>query len=336
VKVLLIQADGTFPNLALMKISSYHKQLKDQVFYSNLKFRTRSLYSNSNIKRLPSLSCDPDRIYISVIFSWNKWIVNSIKAMHSGKEIIAGGYMLDPFSKLPNEIEHICPDYQMYPIDYSIGFTSRGCNRKCEWCYVWKVEGSIKEWSPLEEFVRHKKVILLDNNFLQSPKSKEKLMQLIENNIKVCFNQGLDIRLVNDEIAHLLVSTKFYNHNFSSRQLFFAWDNPKEEKMVLKGIEKLLASGLRPSQLAFYILSGFNTTLEEDLYRINKLLEIGCDPYLMLYNKYEKRYSRELLRLERYINRRIYKRYNISLEKYLELKMPKDSKLSYLHKLGMI
>jgi len=323
--VLLIQADGSFPNLALMKLSSWHKRRGDQVYYANLKIGRRSLYKG-RLERLKTVSYGkPNRIYVSVVFSWNSGVPKAIEAMHPDAEVIAGGYMYDPSKKLPQEVEHTCPDYAMYGLDYSLGFTSRGCNRKCPWCYVWRFEGSIEEWSPLEEFVRHRKVILLDNNFLQSPRWKEKLLKLIAWRCKVCFSQGLDIKLVNDKVAQLLSKLSFWNHNFTRRQLYFAWDNLKEEKWIRRGIETLKAHGV--SQPMFYVLCGYNTTLEDDLYRVERLLDWGCDPYLMLYNRWEIRHPPELRRLARYINRRIYKRYKIGFEDYLRMGAPCDRKL---------
>jgi len=328
VKVLLIQVDGSLPNLALMKLSSYHKKLGDKVYYSNLQLREKSLYKDCGIRKLKTDPCgEPDKIYVSVVFSWNNWVPKAIKSMYQDVDVVSGGYMYDPQTRLPDEVEHTCPAYSMYYIDYSMGFTSRGCNRQCEWCHVWRIEGSIKEWSPLEEFVRHRKVILLDNNFLQRPEWKKKLLKLISGRFKVCFSQGLDIRLINDKVAHLLTKLNFWNHNFTYRQLHFAWDNPKDEKQVIRGIETLKAHGISPKRLMFYVLCGYNTTFEEDLYRAEKLIELGCDPWIMLYDKYRIQHPTELRKLDRFINRRLYKRFKIDFKTYIKLGAPHERQL---------
>ena len=163
-KVGLIQVDGKLPNIALMKLSKFHKDRGDEVTLVDLS------------------TIEVDKWYGSKIFMGGT------------------GYQID--SKLPKEIDELEPDYTLYNKDYSIGFTSRGCIRNCGFCIVREKEGSFHDADM--SFIKHTKVILLDNNFLASPKCKEKLKHFIDNNIKVSFNQGLDIRLITDEIASLL------------------------------------------------------------------------------------------------------------------------------------
>jgi len=167
-----------------MKISAYHKMKGDSVGF--------------NIK-------NPDLVYISCIFSWNRSKALGIAKFWEsiGCRVKIGGTGIDLKNNLPYEIEHIMPDYALYNLDYSIGFTSRGCIRNCPWCIVPKKEGGIKDHASLDEFLypSHKKLILYDNNFLASPKWHENLKELIRRKIKVSFNQGLDIRLIDNENA---------------------------------------------------------------------------------------------------------------------------------------
>ena len=298
-RILLIQVDGKMPNLALMKISAWHKNKGDIVGF--------------NIST-------PDKVYISSIFSWNASKVRGISKLFDCIVEI-GGTGIDISKKLPYEIEHIMPDYDLYDIDYSMGFTSRGCIRNCPFCIVPKKEGYIREHSPFEEFLHpdHKKVILLDNNFLVSPKWKEKLEFLRDSGLMVNFNQGLDIRLINEENAGLLADIKFFNWKWTFRQLHFAWDFIEIEKEVERGIQILKNAGIKPYQLMFYILCGYNTTFEEDMYRFKRLREWGVDPFVMIYNYQGKKKWKGDPRIPdfaRWVNRRIYK--SCSWEKYNE------------------
>jgi hypothetical protein len=136
-KILLVDVDRKFPNLALMKLSAYHKKKGDEVY----------------LNYCPN----PDLIYVSCVFTWNREKALQVGSLFKEK-VIYGGSGIDLSVTLPDEIEHICPDYSLYGIDYSMGFTSRGCIRKCGFCIVPQKEGYIREHSPLSEFVRHEKV----------------------------------------------------------------------------------------------------------------------------------------------------------------------------------
>ena len=272
-KIGLIQVDGKLPNIALMKLSKFHKDRGDEV----------------RLIDLSTLDCD-------------KWY---------GSKIFMGGtgYQID--SKLPKEIDELTPDYDLYKTDYSIGFTSRGCIRNCGFCIVREKEGTFHDEDM--RFIQHTKVILLDNNFLASSKCKEKLNYFINNKIKVSFNQGLDIRLVTDEIAQLLSKVKYYDLNFNSRRLYFAWDDLNYEKYVIEGIKILTNAGIRPDHLMFYVLVGFNTTFEQDYYRFETLDKFGCKPFIMLYNNCR---DSKLRKFSRWVNKRYYK--VCTFEEYLK------------------
>jgi len=281
--ILLLDIDSKIPNLALMKISAYHKSKGDNV-----------LLNSSN---------NPDKVYISCIFKENKGKALGLSKMFDC-EVVIGGYGVNN-NKLPNNIEQIKPDYDLYNIDYSIGYTSRGCIRKCKFCIIPKQEGKIKNNSDPKKFSdpKHKKILLLDNNFLASPKWKENLNYFIENKIRVCFNQGLDIRLINDENSKLLSKLKFRNRKFTHPYLYFAFDSVKYEKSVLNGIDLLLKNGIKPYKLMFYVLTNFDSKFDDDYYRFELLLKKGVDPFIMIYNGG----STKLKNFARFVNRRIYK-----------------------------
>jgi len=226
-------------------------------------------------------------VYISCIFSWNRGKALGIAKFYEslGCEVVVGGYGIGFEFKLQDEIEHLMPDYDLYGVDFSMGFTSRGCIRNCPWCLIPKAEGPIRYHAPISEFhhPKHNKIILLDNNFLASPKWKENLFYIIERGLMVNFHQGLDIRLINDYKANLLAHTLFCTHTFQDRRLHFAFDEIGYEKAVRRGVETLKSHGIRPRLLTFYFLCGYNSTFEDDYYRYQVLRELGVDPFCMVY-----------------------------------------------------
>jgi hypothetical protein len=262
-KVLLMDLDllqqkrqrkHIFPNLALMKLSAYHRAKGDEV------------YLNFPLNR-------PDITYVSCVFTWNK---KNISTVSDGA--IVGGSGIDLNTELPPEVEHIMPDYSLYPdVDFSLGFTSRGCIRKCPWCIVPEKEGGIKPWSRIYEFWDrpHRKILLLDNNLLAAPNWRQTMEDLIAEGIEVDFNQGLDIRLVNEDSV-------FYLRRVKAKQLRFAFDDIGYEKAVRRGIELLLKNGISARKLSFYVLVGFNGD-DTAIRRMKLLKSYDVDVYPMLY-----------------------------------------------------
>lgn len=261
----LLQIDGKMPNLALMKLARWHRNKGDKVFIIDL--------STLNI----------DRWY--------------------GSKVFMGGSGYNIKAKLPEDIEIQVPDYDLFNTDYSIGFTSRGCIRDCGFCIVKEKEGHLHECD-FKKDIQHSKYILMDNNFLASPKWKEKLCFFIDNDIKVNFNQGLDIRCITEEGAKLLSKVKYYNRTFTIKTIYFAFDNPSMETIFRKNL-KVLLKYIKSSHIMVYILVGFKTSFKEDMHRFNVVKNYGCDPYIMIYNN---RKDKPMLRhFARWVNKRIYK-----------------------------
>lgn len=273
-RVGLIQVDGKLPNLALMKLSSWHKNLGDE----------RTIIKPSTIS---SLLVKFDKVYISSIFLENKdFTINLVRQFKNIDVEVGGTY----FPKtLPYEVEHTMPDYELFDCDYSIGFTTRGCIRKCPFCVVWRKEGYIRENCDIYEFwnSEHKHLILFDNNILALPDHFKRVSeQIIRENLTVDFNQGLDIRLINDENAEILAQLRV------RPELRFAFDDVKTEKQVIEGLETLKRHGIK-KRIFFYVLVGFNSTIEEDLYRLNLLRKLNQIPYVMRYRtcRSKKKYN---------------------------------------------
>lgn len=260
-KVLLMDLDITkrrhpYPNLVLMKLSAYHKSKGDEVLPLNFPLS------------------QPDITYVSCVFTWNAKRRDGLTP-----EAIVGGSGIDLKEKLPWEVEHIMPDYNQYPyVNFSLGFTSRGCIRKCPWCVVPEKEGQSEPWCRIYEFWdrRHSKIVLLDNNILGASNWRMTMDDLIAEELEVDFNQGLDIRLVNEENVGYLKRLK-------TKQLRFAFDNIAYENATRKGIEILLTNGFSSRKISFYLLYGFPVTNQECVERVNILASYNVEVYPMAY-----------------------------------------------------
>jgi len=259
-KVLLMDLDiikrrRPSPNLALMKLSAYHKTRGDEVY---LNF---------------PLQC-PDITYASCVFTWN---AKRRASVPNGATL--GGSGIDLKKQLPPEAEHIMPDYSLYPwVDYSTGFTSRGCIRKCPWCIVPEKEGDIKPWGRIYEFWdrRHRKIVLPDNNLLAAPNWQQTVEDLIAEYLEVDFNQGLDIRLLDQKNLEYLKRVK-------AKELRFAFDDIAYEKALREGIRLLVDNGLGSRKLSFYFLYGFPTIEQECVERAKILASYNVEVYPMAY-----------------------------------------------------
>lgn len=287
-KMLLIDADETgFPNLALMQQSTHLKEHGHQVDFG-------------------SMRDSPDIVFISCVFTENKEKAYSVGAYYPNAKKVYGGTGVG-INNHVSYFSHQYPDYSLYPdCDFSLGFMTRGCFRppeSCPWCVVPKKEGMIRKHSPLAEFDNpsFKKIMLLDNNLLSFPDHITLLEELSESKKKVCITQANDIRLITEENAEALLKVRSYDTKFKNKRYYFAWDNPKNEKQVIKGIETLLDAGFKAKTLQFYVLTNFDTTYQEDIHRVQTLLDYGCKPYVMLYNKRKGTYHHHL---KRWVERR--------------------------------
>ena len=290
--VLLIDVDSKIPNLALMKLSAYHKAQGDAVdLLKGLKIADRfEKY---------------DLVYISCVFTKNARAARRLaKRLSTSMEVHIGGSGFDLVTTLPDEIEHLMPDYELYECDYSIGFTMRGCTRSCSFCIVREKEGYAHPVGDIYNFYnpkfKSKKIVLLDNNILALPHHFVKIAnQIKKENLCVDWNQGLDLKLVTPENAKILASLRF------SPYMRFAWDNIKSEPQIRRGIQILKENGALKYPAVFYVLCGYDSTFEEDLYRVNTLRDLGQKAFLMVYDRkllHEPRY----LHLSNWTNVRVH------------------------------
>lgn len=300
----LIDIDGKLPNLALMKISTYYKLAGEKVEF---------VESGKSY----------EKIYASSIFTRSKDKCQELIDLY-GDTIQIGGTGFDITGTLPQEIDACRPDYDLYTledvlpgvrgvmtratrikkaqqiVDAGIGFTSRGCVRKCPFCFVPQKEPMFRQAMEIADIInpRSNVIILHDNNLTADPLCIDKLHEIRDRGLKVDINQGCDIRLMTDDIAVALSEVKHL------RSIHYAWDLMGHERQVLDGIETLTKHIKAYKQMCF-VLVGFNTTFDQDEYRVTKLLERGISPYVMRYN--ERRDDVRLNHFARWVNGRVCK-----------------------------
>lgn len=282
-KIGLFNLEPKVNNSAMMQVSYYHKQQMDKV----------ELYN-------PQKHEEYDKIYAFSIFDFTD-------KSQVTDDMIKGGTGFDLTTRLPPEIEACDLDYSIFPkCDYSIIWFSRGCIRNCPFCVVPQKEGKIHSVKPKNLNPRGKYIKVMDNNFFANPSWRWAVKVLRRNGYPIDM-QGFDIRLLDEEQGEALSQLKHY------KKFKFAWDNPKQD---LDDKIELLLNYMKPYKLMCYVLIGFWSTPEEDLYRVTHLKEeFGIDPYVMPYDK-----SQEYQRLFRnYVNnKRLF--HTISWNEYLHSK----------------
>ena len=221
----------TFPNYALMKISAWHKAQGDIVEWWN------PLYKY-------------DRVYSSKIFDFtpvDPYLLNIDGVIRGGT-----GYTdLRIDNKLPQEIDDMFPDYSIYPnCDYAIGYLTRGCPNNCRWCIVPEKEGNIRPYRTWRDIVRQdtNKLVLMDNNILSCEYGIEQLISLIGSGYRIDLNQGMDARLVDDEIADIL------SRNNWIRFIRFSCDQKSQIEPIRNAIELFGKYGVKPYRIFIYLL----------------------------------------------------------------------------------
>jgi len=300
-KIGLIDLDGKLPNLALMKLSSYYK-------------------SQGHTVALNDFSAD--KLYCSVVFGRNRSKAEQLSAQY--QNMVIGGTGWDLSIKLAPEIHNCAPDYDLYSTEFiydrikrgigkkenkikkaervvnaGIGFSSRGCVRKCGFCIVPKSEGTFSQENEIKDLLNPKSnvLILLDNNLTADPNVLDKLREIKERGLVVDVTQGIDVRLLTPEIAKAFSQVKHL------RSIHYAWDLMNFEKSVIEGIG-ILSGFIRPYRQMCFMLTGYDTSFEEDVYRFRKLRSLGIAPYVMVYNEIQ---DLRLKHFERWVNGRYHK-----------------------------
>jgi hypothetical protein len=273
-RIGLLDVDGhNFPNLALMKISAYHKATGDTVEFADM-------FSHYDI------------IYKSKVFSWTP----DDNIAYNCEKYVEGGTGYNYSTVLSKEINDMCPDYNLYNCMHAYGFLTRGCIRNCQWCIVPEKEGQIREEHDIEKFIADKKsAILMDNNVLACDYGIQQIEKIIRLGIRVDFNQGLDARLIDNSIAKLLAKVKWLH------PLRIACDSPSMLEPVRKAVELLRWNCCRPSRYFVYTLI---KDIPEAIERIKFLKGIYVEPYAQPFRDFKKNIepTQEQKDLARYIN----------------------------------
>lgn len=291
-RIGLIDVDGhNFPNLALMRISQYHKQLGDTVewWWSDM--------------------IHYDIVYMSKVFS-DAYSKDTAEPLNSDKVIKGGtGYAItningkEVFQKekhndLPEEIERCKPDYSIYPqYNFAVSMTSRGCPRGCNFCHVEAKEGrrTVKVANVSDFWLGQKEIRVLDPNLTACKEKRDLFQQYLETGAIVDFTQGLDIRLLSgDDLEQI--------NKMRLRTVHFAWDNPKED-LAPKFAEFAKGFRRKSDKGTVYVLTNFDSTMEENLYRIYTLVDLGFKPYVMIYDKPNA--PKEIRKLQGWCNNKI-------------------------------
>lgn len=259
-KIGIIDVDGHngFPNLAMMRISAWHKAHGDSVEWWNGFIHY-------------------DRVYMSKVFTFSP----DVDAVINADEIIRGGTGYKDYGSLPPEIEATAPDYSIYPkCDYAIGFLTRGCIRNCPWCIVPKKEGSIRPAATWREIKRQdsRKIVFLDNNVLASEFGLQQIEDMGGKSVWVDFNQGLDARLVTPEVAKLLARLHWI------RFVRLSCDTSAMLPVIEQATRYLREAGVAPSRFWSYMLVQDVSEAEQRAIALDKM---GVTPFAQPYRDYD-------------------------------------------------
>lgn len=261
-KIGLIDVDGHgFPNLALTKLSAWHKAQGDRVEFADPMFGRY------------------DRVYMSKVFTFTP----DCSDYYPCEVVRAGTGYKDYTTVLPEEVEHICPDYSLYSVREAYGFLTRGCVNRCPWCVVPHKEGGIRPTSLIREFIGDRRqAVLLDNNVLTSDFGLEQIEEIVRLGIAIDFNQGLDARraAADPYILDLLARVKWM------RYIRFACDRRAQLEPVTKCVEELGKRGVKPYRIFVYVLI---QEIDDALYCIEALRKLGVQPFAQPYRDFESR-----------------------------------------------
>ena len=295
--VRLTQLDGKLPNLALMKLAHFHRSKGDTVTFSRRVHRDM-------------FEPDYDRVYGSAIFAFSTRRLEAFQK--EWPEAIVGGTGTTSLQTVEQVLgdEHEFYDYSDYPkFPFSIGFTQRGCRLRCKFCVVPAKEGKPRSVNSINDIWRGdphpRKLMLLDNDFFGQDQWRKRIEEIRAGAFKICLNQGINVRLINDEAAEALATIDYRDDSFTNKRVYTAWDNLGDEKIFFRGMDTLERAGIPGKSVMAYMLIGYkpNETMDEILYRFNRMVERGILPYPMVFNNAR----RDLKRFQRWAVRGFYR-----------------------------
>lgn len=258
-RIGLHDADKTgFPNYALMKLSAYHKAAGDEVEWWN------------PLERF-------DKVYSSKVFTFTP------EEPMLPEDAIKGGTGYGIYTDLPDVVDNMCPDYSLYPkVNHAIGFLTRGCIRNCPWCVVPKKEGMIRPYRDWREVKRpdSRDIVFMDNNVLACNFGLEQMasMCMCDHSVRVDFNQGLDARLIDKDVADLLSRINWIRH------IRMSCDTDAMLDTVLQAVDRLGNNGVKPYRIFVYLLVKDINSAE---FRATRLRDAGVDVFAQPYRDFE-------------------------------------------------
>jgi hypothetical protein len=296
--VRITHIDGKLPNMALMAISAFHRAKGDEIHFT--RDVERGLFEPVY-----------DKVYGSCIFQFNANRLHRFKTAFP-EAIVGGTGALSPL-QVADVIDATAGlDYSLYPdFSGSIGFTQRGCRLSCKFCVVPQKEGKNKSASTIAEIWRgpgfKKHLHLLDNDFFGQPREqwKARVKEIQEGGFRVCLNQGINVRLIDDESAEALASIEYRDDQFQKRTLYTAWDNLRDEAIFFTGIDRLERAGIPPKNVMAYMLIGYDIaeTWDRIWHRFNRMVEREIRPYPMVFD----RKRTDLLSFQRWVLTGLYR-----------------------------
>lgn len=297
-RIRLTQLDGKLPNLALMKLAHFFRAQGCEVTFS--RSARRDLFEPSY-----------DLVLASQIFDFSAKKADELRANFPDAVIRGTGTKdFETVEQFLGVDDYELYDYSDYPeFEHSIGFTQRGCRLSCKFCVVPKKEGKVKGLNTIQGIWRGgaypKQIHLLDNDFFGQPDWKDRAGEIIDGGFEVCFNQGINVRLIHEEGAAYLSQMKYRDDQFKTKRIYTAWDNRRDEEIFFKGINTLLGAGIKPGHILVYMLCGYwpGETFEDVFYRFDRMRAAGLLPYPMVYDNSNK----ELKRFQRWIVRGYYR-----------------------------
>jgi hypothetical protein len=273
-RILIYQLDGKLPNLAVMRLARHHRQAGADVVV------------RWAADPAPELGdTEPAEVFGSIIFEKSRPAAEAL--LRQWPRAIIGGTGW-PGSTTLEALGITSPalDYSDYAVDYSIGFTQRGCRFGCKFCVVPIKEGRPSSASSIREIWRGpphpRDLLLLDNDFFGQDNWRRRIDDILAGGFRVSICQGINARILTTEEAAALAAINCRSLNFKNRRIYTAWDITGHEKQVFRGLELLLAAGVPPANIMVYILIGWRgTTVDDWNYRRERLRSIGCRPYPM-------------------------------------------------------
>jgi hypothetical protein len=304
-RVLMAPLDGKLPNLALMRIAAWERAQGAAVTWRH------------ELPRHDLFTPDFDRVYGSAIFGTSTKAVSALRVAYP--HAVIGGSGGDAALR----VEQIVPsqftelDYSGYPsFESSIGYAMRGCRFKCGFCVVPKQEGKARPEASIaaiwrgDPYPRH--LHLLDNDFFGNPEWRDRVAEIVGGRFKVCINQGINVRLLDDEQAEAVTAMHPWDDQFGRGRLYCAWDNIGDERVFFDGIDRLEKAGWKPSWVFAYMLVGYDPreTWERLRHRFDRMVERGIRPYPMVHDRYRlerPEHWHRLKQFQRWVLRGTYK-----------------------------